>query len=208
MTGRWSLSSGPFTLFEDDGKDLSERRRIRGSISELERELHSLNIDRNAVEDTIRKGVAKLEDLEKSLEDTKRKLDDYKVFNDYSKLVEDSRDLARRIQNQKRTLEHETHTYNAMRCKTSKLQKQSECISGLLEILRRDVYVHCPICYEDKLTIDNIHVTTCGHLFCQPCVTRWYASSRTRTCPICRDGNDNMDTVNLDDDTDDDSAVD
>lgn len=43
----------------------------------------------------------------------------------------------------------------------------------------------CPICY-DKLNLDDLHITGCGHKFCGPCMTGWLGSLDGRKrCPQC-----------------------
>lgn len=43
----------------------------------------------------------------------------------------------------------------------------------------------CPICY-DKLNLDDLHITGCGHKFCGPCMTGWFGSLEGRKrCPQC-----------------------
>jgi len=43
----------------------------------------------------------------------------------------------------------------------------------------------CPICY-DKLNLDDLHITGCGHKFCGPCMTGWLGSlSGQKRCPQC-----------------------
>ena len=40
----------------------------------------------------------------------------------------------------------------------------------------------CKICFE---TASDTRVTRCGHVFCDQCISRWFARSET-TCPVCR----------------------
>ena len=48
--------------------------------------------------------------------------------------------------------------------------------------------VECPICMDDltqmKAAGHRLHSTTCGHLFCHPCIKR--AIAITKKCPTCR----------------------
>ena len=45
----------------------------------------------------------------------------------------------------------------------------------------------CPICLQERAHLCS---TSCGHAFCQPCLTRWIesmaADTTTVSCPICR----------------------
>ena len=43
----------------------------------------------------------------------------------------------------------------------------------------------CPICY-DKLNLDDLHITGCGHKFCGPCMAGWLGSLQGgKRCPQC-----------------------
>lgn len=43
----------------------------------------------------------------------------------------------------------------------------------------------CPICY-DKLNLDDLHITGCGHKFCGPCMTSWFNNAEGgKRCPQC-----------------------
>lgn len=43
----------------------------------------------------------------------------------------------------------------------------------------------CPICY-DKLNLDDLHITGCGHKFCGPCITSWFNNAQGgKRCPQC-----------------------
>lgn len=48
----------------------------------------------------------------------------------------------------------------------------------------------CPICIETCVNIkkrgEKIIVTKCGHIFCDSCIKRSFASSGNRKCPKCR----------------------
>lgn len=48
--------------------------------------------------------------------------------------------------------------------------------------------IHCPICLDSltqvKAANQQMHSTTCGHLFCGPCITR--VLTATQQCPTCR----------------------
>ncbi|KAL7953024.1 hypothetical protein V8C34DRAFT_72015 [Trichoderma compactum] len=58
------------------------------------------------------------------------------------------------------------------------------------------IEIHCLIC-DDELAVRGIEpseeliqqregvVMTCGHIFCRPCLTKWF--HQQRTCPACRD---------------------
>ena len=50
------------------------------------------------------------------------------------------------------------------------------------------VAIHCPICLDSlsqvKAANQQMHSTTCGHLFCGPCIMRVLAA--TQQCPTCR----------------------
>jgi E3 ubiquitin-protein ligase RNF5 len=44
----------------------------------------------------------------------------------------------------------------------------------------------CNICYD---ICQKPVVTTCGHLFCWPCIYQWINTNRTfLTCPVCKNG--------------------
>ncbi len=44
----------------------------------------------------------------------------------------------------------------------------------------------CNICYD--ICREPV-VTTCGHLFCWPCIYQWIFSNRTHVvCPVCKNG--------------------
>ena len=52
--------------------------------------------------------------------------------------------------------------------------------------------VACPICLEDGVACVSPRMAKCGHLFCLPCLMRYFATSdvsqgRWRKCPICWD---------------------
>ena len=43
----------------------------------------------------------------------------------------------------------------------------------------------CPICY-DKLNLDDLHITGCGHKFCGPCMAGWLGNLQGgKRCPQC-----------------------
>ena len=42
---------------------------------------------------------------------------------------------------------------------------------------------NCPICLE---IFTNPVVVTCGHTFCNKCITSWLKESRDIVCPMCR----------------------
>ena len=44
----------------------------------------------------------------------------------------------------------------------------------------------CIICTERLLVNANISVCTCGHLFHEECLFRWFKSAGPNTCPQCR----------------------
>lgn len=44
--------------------------------------------------------------------------------------------------------------------------------------------LNCPICAELFLPSDDVHCTTCGHLFHHQCLLQWL--ERSKTCPQCR----------------------
>lgn len=44
--------------------------------------------------------------------------------------------------------------------------------------------LNCPICAELFLPSDDVHCTTCGHLFHYQCLIQWL--ERSATCPQCR----------------------
>ena len=48
--------------------------------------------------------------------------------------------------------------------------------------------IQCPICLDNlsqmKAASNQLHSTTCGHLFCHPCILR--VISNTKQCPTCR----------------------
>ena len=41
----------------------------------------------------------------------------------------------------------------------------------------------CPICLRDRCS-DEIHITSCGHIFCKKCIGK--ALERSTQCPVCR----------------------
>jgi hypothetical protein len=43
--------------------------------------------------------------------------------------------------------------------------------------------ISCPICY-DVVTVENVAMTHCGHVYCTPCLTE--VRVRERKCPQCR----------------------
>ncbi len=44
----------------------------------------------------------------------------------------------------------------------------------------------CIICTERLVVNDSISVCTCGHLFHEQCLFRWFKSTGPNTCPQCR----------------------
>ncbi|KAL5287776.1 TRAIP.2 family protein [Megaselia abdita] len=44
--------------------------------------------------------------------------------------------------------------------------------------------LNCPICAELFLPSDDVHCTTCGHMFHHTCLLQWL--ERSKTCPQCR----------------------
>lgn len=44
----------------------------------------------------------------------------------------------------------------------------------------------CIICTELLVASDHISVCTCGHLFHEECLFRWFKSGGPNTCPQCR----------------------
>lgn len=52
--------------------------------------------------------------------------------------------------------------------------------------------IHCPICLESlsqiKQANQQMHSTSCGHLFCKTCITR--AIKTAQQCPTCRQRQD------------------
>lgn len=48
--------------------------------------------------------------------------------------------------------------------------------------------IQCPICLDTlpqmKAANHQLHSTTCGHLFCHPCIMQ--VISNTKHCPTCR----------------------
>lgn len=64
----------------------------------------------------------------------------------------------------------------------NQLRKESSSSAGgvTLEEEEEDAYDSCCICFDGKEYV----LTSCCHLFCLPCITRWIEISNT--CPICR----------------------
>lgn len=48
---------------------------------------------------------------------------------------------------------------------------------------KRKLSHQCPICFEDKHS-DEIHITSCGHVFCKLCLEQ--SLKRSTRCPVCR----------------------
>lgn len=64
----------------------------------------------------------------------------------------------------------------------NQLRKEAPSSAGdaALEEEEEDAYDSCCICFDGKEYV----LTSCCHLFCLPCITRWIEISNT--CPICR----------------------
>jgi len=57
-----------------------------------------------------------------------------------------------------------------------------EC-SEMMKALHKEE--ECPICY-DKLNLDDLHITGCGHKFCGPCMAGWLGNLQgQKRCPQC-----------------------
>jgi len=42
----------------------------------------------------------------------------------------------------------------------------------------------CPVCF-DTIRADNLHITKCGHFYCEGCV-EGMTNGNVRSCPVCR----------------------
>ena len=57
-----------------------------------------------------------------------------------------------------------------------------EVLQGFKKRIARDKHT-CPIC-SDIITEEKVVTTSCGHLFCKPCLEQWMNVGDT--CPTCR----------------------
>ena len=44
-------------------------------------------------------------------------------------------------------------------------------------------FTTCPICQN---TVNDPRKTTCNHIFCEECISRWLTQRARSTCPTCR----------------------
>ena len=45
------------------------------------------------------------------------------------------------------------------------------------------IELQCGVCGD---VMEDPMETDCSHYFCSACLTRWFATSSAKTCPVCR----------------------
>ena len=75
-------------------------------------------------------------------------------------------------------------------CETDEGRYNPGVYDGMFKIIERQSKqlkesLTCPICSEENLTLDNLSVTKCGHIFCTECLKKW--TSANDRCPLCRE---------------------
>lgn len=125
--------------------------------------------------------------IEKKIQEGKNLLQKFEEIHEHKRVSENLDALNKEIEKQKLVLQTKKDELATLNKEIRGFQTNSQCIIGLLELLRRnESELSCSVCYEGDFTPDNIHVTSCSHIFHSTCISEWYATSSRRKCPYCK----------------------